>query len=79
MLNGSVFTYRILADGRRQIVGLYLPGDFFGFEHSEEHSLSAEVVKDAEILVIKKKRLATYIQLHGPEAPTVVALSQHVD
>lgn len=65
VLSGSVFTYRVLADGRRQIVGLYLLGDFFGFEHSEEHSLSAEVVRDAKILVIKKKRLAALPNRHA--------------
>jgi len=58
VLSGSVFTCKNLSDGRRQIVGLYLPGDFFGLEPSDEYSLSAEVVSNAKVLVLKKKVLA---------------------
>jgi|ERR1041384_7961867 len=50
VLSGSVFTCKNLSDGRRQIVGLYLPGDYFGLEHRDEYTLSAEVVWDAKIL-----------------------------
>ena len=32
VMSGSVRTYKILDDGRRQIVGFHLPGDFFGLE-----------------------------------------------
>ena len=58
VLSGSVFTCKNLSDGRRQIVGLYLPGDFFGLGPSDEYSLSAEVVGNAKVLVVKKKALA---------------------
>jgi CRP/FNR family transcriptional regulator, nitrogen fixation regulation protein len=58
LLSGSVFTCKNLSDGRRQIVGLYLPGDFFGLEPGDEYSLSAEVVGNAKVLVVKKKALA---------------------
>lgn len=36
----------------------YLPGDCFGFECTEEHTLSAEVVSNAKVLAIKKSALA---------------------
>jgi len=35
-----------------------LPGDFFGFECADEHSLSAEAVSNTKVLVIKKSALA---------------------
>ena len=47
VLSGSVFSCKNLSDGRRQIVGLYLPGDFFDLEPGDEYSLSAEVVGNA--------------------------------
>lgn len=47
VVSGSVCTCKFLSDGRRQIGGFYLPGDFFGFECTDAHSLSAEALSDA--------------------------------
>jgi CRP/FNR family transcriptional regulator, nitrogen fixation regulation protein len=57
VLTGSVCTCKDLSDGRRQIVGFYLPGDCFGFECADERTLSAEAVSNAKVLVIKKSAL----------------------
>ena len=59
VVSGSVRTYRILSDGRRQVGGFYLPGDIFGLEFAEEHTLSAEAVSDAKVLVVKRSALTT--------------------
>src|SRR5579862_635290 len=53
VVSGSVRTYKILNDGRRQIGGFYLPGDIFGIEFDSEHTSAAEAITDAKILVIK--------------------------
>jgi len=52
-----VRTYRILADGRRQIGGFHLAGDVFGLEVGEEHAFSAEAVTESKILVVKRSAL----------------------
>lgn len=57
VVSGSVRTYKILSDGRRQIGGFYLPGDFFGLEFVDEHTLSAEAITDTKVLVIKRSAL----------------------
>jgi CRP/FNR family transcriptional regulator, nitrogen fixation regulation protein len=57
VVSGSVRTYKILNDGRRQVGGFYLPGDIFGLEFAEEHSLSAEAITDAKVLVVKRSAL----------------------
>jgi CRP/FNR family transcriptional regulator, nitrogen fixation regulation protein len=57
LIGGTVRTYKILSDGRRQISGFYLPGDVFGFEFGEEHSQSAEAITAAKVLVIKRSAL----------------------
>ena len=54
VVSGAVRTYKVLADGRRQIGGFYLPGDIFGLEAGEAHAFSAEAVNDSQILVIKR-------------------------
>ncbi len=57
VVSGSVRTYKILSDGRRQVGGFYLPGDIFGLEFADEHTLSAEAISDARILVVKRSAL----------------------
>jgi len=58
VVSGVVRTTKFLSDGRRQIGGFYLSGDYFGFECSGAHTLSAEAVTNAKIRIIKKSALA---------------------
>jgi CRP/FNR family nitrogen fixation transcriptional regulator len=57
VLSGSVRTYKVLNDGRRQIDAFYLPGDMFGLELGDVHCCSAEAVTDAVVLVVKRGHL----------------------
>jgi CRP/FNR family nitrogen fixation transcriptional regulator len=57
VVSGAVRSYKVLADGRRQIGAFYLPGDIFGLETGAEHTFSAEAVADSKILVIKRNAL----------------------
>jgi CRP/FNR family nitrogen fixation transcriptional regulator len=57
VLSGSVRSYKLLSDGRRQINGFYLPGDIFGVEFAEEHCNSAEAVSDCSLLLVKRSSL----------------------
>jgi CRP-like cAMP-binding protein len=57
VISGTVRTYKVLADGRRQIGAFYLAGDLFGFEAGDEHGFSAEAVGDSKVLVIKRSAI----------------------
>ncbi len=57
VISGAVRTYKVLADGRRQIGAFYLPGDVFGLESGDQHSFSAEAIVDSKILVVKRSTL----------------------
>ncbi|HLH94161.1 MAG TPA: helix-turn-helix domain-containing protein [Xanthobacteraceae bacterium] len=57
MLSGTAMTYKILSDGRRQVGGFHLPGDIFGLEAGDAHSLSAEAVSRCNVLVVKRSAL----------------------
>ena len=57
VVSGSVRTYKILSDGRRLIGGFYLPGDVFGFEFTNAHSLSAEAITCTKLLAVKRSAL----------------------
>ncbi|MBI4367573.1 MAG: helix-turn-helix domain-containing protein [Deltaproteobacteria bacterium] len=54
IISGTVRTYKVLNDGRRQIGAFYLPGDIFGLEVGDEHTFSAEAIVDSKVLVIKR-------------------------
>jgi CRP/FNR family nitrogen fixation transcriptional regulator len=54
IISGTVRTYKVLNDGRRQIGAFYLPGDIFGLEVGDDHSFSAEAIVDCKVLVIKR-------------------------
>lgn len=54
VISGAVRTYRMLDDGRRQVVAFYLPGDIFGVEAGDVHLSSAEAISDSQVLVVKR-------------------------
>jgi CRP-like cAMP-binding protein len=58
VISGTVCTYKVLNDGRRQIGGFYLGGDIFGLESAEGHTLAAETITNAKLLVIRKSVLS---------------------
>ena len=46
VISGTVRTYKTLENGRRQIAAFYVPGDVFGLETRDEHTLSAETISE---------------------------------
>src|ERR1700750_47963 len=54
VISGAVRTYRMLDDGRRQVVSFYFPGDIFGVESGEVHLSSAEAISESQVLVAKR-------------------------
>jgi len=75
VISGAVRTYKILSDGRRQIGGFYLPGDIFGLEFADEHTLSAEAIADANVLVIKRSMLTALAGHNAGVARELFALT----
>lgn len=57
VVSGTVRTYKILNDGRRQIGEFYLPGDVFGLELNEEHTFSAEAIAETRVIVVKRSAI----------------------
>lgn len=49
LLEGVLRLYKLLPDGRRQIVGFALPGDFIGLSVNGRHGLSADTVGPAAV------------------------------
>lgn len=57
VVSGAVRAYRMLDDGRRQVVAFYLPGDVFGVEAADVHQCSAEAIAESQVLVVKRSSI----------------------
>lgn len=62
VVSGAVRTYKIMRDGRRQIGGFHLPGDFFGLETGNRHHLTAEAITDSKILLFTRRQVESLVQ-----------------
>lgn len=58
VLKGTVVSYRLLSDGRRQVTGFHLPGDFVGLEAGVEHATTAEALSTVHASAIDRAELA---------------------
>lgn len=77
VLRGVVRTYRILADGRRQIAEFYLPGDVFGLEDGDVHRTSAEAVTDCDLVAMRRHALSERAQHDCATGHKLWALTLH--
>jgi CRP/FNR family nitrogen fixation transcriptional regulator len=50
VMEGAVRVSRILSDGHRQVLDIFLPGDTFGIEVAETYGATAEAVGDVVLL-----------------------------
>lgn len=57
VVSGAVRSYKLLADGRRQIGAFHLPGDLFGLEASGTHQLTAEAIVETKVVLLKRRSL----------------------
>lgn len=56
---GAVRSYKLLADGRRQIGAFHLTGDIFGLENGSSHRFTAEAIVDTTVRLIRRQTLET--------------------
>jgi CRP/FNR family nitrogen fixation transcriptional regulator len=55
VISGAVRTFRLLSDGRRQIVEFHMPGDVFGLDGQERHTIGAEAIRATVLQVIRRE------------------------
>jgi CRP/FNR family transcriptional regulator, anaerobic regulatory protein len=59
---GVMRLYKLLPDGRRQIVGFAMPGDFLGMATSARHSFSADAVGPVAVCRFSRTSFARFIE-----------------
>ncbi|MGY4226355.1 CRP/FNR family transcriptional regulator [Bradyrhizobium sp. USDA 4503] len=59
--DGVVRLYKSLPDGRRQIVGFALPGDFLGLALQDRYGVTAEAVNDVAVCRFVRSAFLAYV------------------
>ncbi|MBR0973273.1 helix-turn-helix domain-containing protein [Bradyrhizobium japonicum] len=62
LLEGVMRLYKLLPDGRRQIVGFALPGDFLGMNVSGRHNFSADAIGAVTVCQFAKTPFGRFIE-----------------
>jgi CRP/FNR family transcriptional regulator len=62
LLEGVMRLYKLLPDGRRQIVGFALPGDFLGMTVSQRHGFSADAIGRVTVCRFSRAAFARFIE-----------------
>ncbi len=57
VLEGAVCCFRVLADGRRQVISFAYPGDFVGLEHGQSYRFSCEATCAARVVQLSKDQV----------------------
>jgi len=59
---GAMRLFKLLPDGRRQIIGFALPGDFLGLASHNKNTYSAEAIADAAVCRFRRDDLAAVLR-----------------
>jgi CRP/FNR family transcriptional regulator len=74
---GNVKIYRLLTDGRIQIIGFLYPGDFFGSYKRGKYNYSAESIGDVRTCVFEQAALDNYLEKNMRLAKELLNMTSH--
>ena len=74
---GNIKIYRLLRDGRIQIIGFLYPGDFFGSYKKGKYNYSAESIGDVKLCVFKQEVLDNYLEKNMNLAKELLHMTSH--
>lgn len=73
LVSGAIMLYKLLPDGRRQVVDILDHGDLFGLQYGKYYDCTAETLTDAEIRVLDRKDIDTSLGLQQHVGQCLVA------
>ena len=77
LTSGTLKLYKLLPDGRRQVMGFIQPGDFLGITMDEEHAFSAEALEPVEACRFSRARFDAFIEEHPRMERELYRLAAH--
>ena len=74
---GALKLYKLLPDGRRQVVGFMFPGEFLGISVDDEHAFTAEALGSAELCGFPRSRVDGFVAKHTAMERELYRLAAH--
>ncbi|WP_082733985.1 Crp/Fnr family transcriptional regulator [Polycladidibacter hongkongensis] len=65
VVSGVIMLYKLLPDGRRQVVYIVREGDMLGFSRHSEYDCTAEALTDTELVVIEAREAEASAQMQS--------------
>ena len=79
VIEGVVKLFKLLSDGRRQIVGFLVAGDLFGFAPGEKYTVSAEAVSGVSLCRFPRRQLErAFTEFPGVERQLLDAVTREL-
>ncbi len=78
LLSGTVMLYKLLPDGRRQVVEILRPGDLFGMPSGDLHDCTAETLTDAEVRTIERRDIETSAKVQAYVTKSLIAQMENL-
>ncbi|MFT4097811.1 MAG: helix-turn-helix domain-containing protein [Rhodoblastus sp.] len=75
--SGSVRLYRLLPDGRRQVVGFAIPGDFLGLSLAERTVYGAEALDSVTVCRFDRAQFSAFVDEHPQLLRRLYDLANH--
>lgn len=74
---GALKLTKLLPDGRRQVIGFILPGDFLGISIAGEHAFTAEALKNSRMCRFSRGRFHGFSTDHPQLEREIYRLAAH--
>ena len=77
LTSGALKLYKLLPDGRRQVTGFMLPGDFLGIAVDDEHAFTVEALTESQLCWFPRKRFGEFVETHTELERGLYRLAAH--
>lgn len=74
VVSGLARQYLTRADGRRQLVDIYLPGDFFGFTSRLNHKFAVQAISDETMIACYSRQRVEALAREDPETANEIRM-----
>ena len=77
LTSGCIRIYKLLGDGRRQIIGFLFPGDFLGLAIDDEYAYGAEAVVESHLCRFLQRDLEDLISRYPALEKRLLGVTKH--
>lgn len=77
LTTGTLKLYKLLPDGRRQVMGFIHPGDFLGMSIDDEHAFTAEALEEAQLCWFPRNRFDEFVENHASMEHQLYRMAAH--